>query len=63
MDLTLIVVLGIVAANVITFLGGCVIAMRRYRRERADDPANIAGRPATPSKVSPVPAVKRHSDR
>ena len=62
MDLALIVVLGIVAANVITFLGGCVIAMRRYRRERADRLTSVPGPLGSPPNVSQVPAVKRHPD-
>ena len=61
MDLTLIV-LGIVAANLITLLGGCVVAIRRSRRARPVDPTSVPGPLATPPNVGQGPAVKHHSD-
>jgi hypothetical protein len=61
MDLTGIVV-AIVAVNLITFLVGCVVAFRRYRRERADELSLASRGPAEPS-VSTLPAASRHLDR
>lgn len=51
MDLAAII-LGVLAVNVITFLGGCALAIRRYRREQADGRIGISSPPARRSSPS-----------
>jgi hypothetical protein len=61
MDLTGIVV-AIVAVNLITLLVGCVVALRRYHRERTDEFSLTSRGPVEPT-VSTLPAASRHLDR
>jgi hypothetical protein len=61
MDLTGIVA-AIVAINLITLLGSCVVAYRRSRREPELDVILTQRGPTEPS-LPPLPSASRHLDR
>jgi heme/copper-type cytochrome/quinol oxidase subunit 2 len=61
MDLTGLL-LAIVAVNVMTLLGGCVVAYRRSRRERGHDVVLHERGPSEPS-LPTLPSPSRHLDR